>query len=192
MQIDKNVRAVERIFSQIDKASNNFINQTGIKCQAGCTICCHGKSVTAAPLEFLPYAYHLYKTGELENRYWALKDAKSEGCFLVEGDSLGFNGRCGIYEHRGIICRLFGNSAMMNKNGEKLFSACSILKAKISDQDKFKSALNSAAPVYSNYYMQLRNIDSTNGGMQFPINIAILKSMELVYNNTRRKRKRAV
>ncbi|MFA9390854.1 MAG: YkgJ family cysteine cluster protein [Prolixibacteraceae bacterium] len=192
MQIDKDVRAVEKLLAQIDVVSNNFLKQTEVGCPSGCNKCCHGKHVSATPLEFLPYAYHLYQTGQLEEKYWEFK-AKDEfdvSCFLVEGDEHSLNGKCSIYEHRGVICRLFGNCASVNKNGEKSYSACSILKSQIVDHENFKSVLATSAPIYTDYYMQLRAIDNTNGAMQFPINIAILKSMELVYNTTRRKRKR--
>lgn len=190
MQIDKSVRAVERLLTQIDQSSSIFLNQVEVRCPQGCNKCCHGKNVSATPLEFLPYAYHLYQTGELEDKYWEFKAKEGVSCFLVEGDEFSLNGKCSIYEHRGVICRLFGNCASLNKSGEKSYSACSILKNQIVDQDKFKSVLQKSAPIYSDYYMQLRAIDNTNGAMMFPINMAILKSMELVYNNTRRKRKR--
>lgn len=190
MQIEKNVRAVERLFKEMDQASSQFLSQVEVRCPTGCNKCCHGKNVAATPLEFIPYAYYLFKTGELENKYWELKSREGSGCALVEGDEHSLTGKCSVYEHRGVICRLFGNCASINKNGQKQYSACAILKAQINDKEKFQIRLQESAPVYSNYYMKLRAIDNTNGSMLFPINIAILKSLELVYNNTRRKRKR--
>ena len=190
MHIDKSVRAVERLFAQIDQSNKKFLNQVDVRCPQGCNKCCHGKSVSAAPLEFFPYAYFLYQTNQLEDKYWEFKGKEGTSCYLVEGDEYSLSGKCSIYEYRGIICRLFGNSASINKNGEKTYSACSILKSQITDQEKFKSVLQKSAPVYSDFYMRLRTIDNMHGAMLLPINTAILKSMELVYNNTRRKRKR--
>ncbi|MBN2806102.1 MAG: YkgJ family cysteine cluster protein [Prolixibacteraceae bacterium] len=192
MQIEKSVRAVERLLKEIDQDSSRFLNQVEVRCPTGCNKCCHGKNVAATPLEFLPYAYHLFKTGELEDKYWELKLKEGTSCVLVEGDEHSLTGQCSIYEHRGVICRLFGNCASVDKSGQKQYSACSILKGQIVDKEKFQLTLQASAPVYSNYYMKLRSIDNTHGSMLFPINIAILKSLELVYNNTRRKRKRAV
>jgi uncharacterized protein len=192
MLIEKNVRAVERLLKEVDQASSRFLDRVEVRCPTGCNKCCHGKHVAATPLEFLPYAYHLFKTGELEDKYWELKNKEGISCVLVEGDENSPVGKCSVYEHRGVICRLFGNCSSINKNGQKVYSACTILKGQITDQEKFQLSLQESAPVYSNYYMKLRAIDNTNGSMLFPINIAILKSLELVYNNTRRKRKRAV
>jgi uncharacterized protein len=192
MQIDKSVRDVERLFVQVDKATSSFTNQSGIKCPSGCTKCCHGKNVSAAPLEFLPYAYHLYQQGTLEDRFWELKTSSPEACFLVEGQKEELNGRCTVYQYRGLICRLFGSAAMIIKEEKKSFSGCSILKEQSLTLPAFEVAVQIAAPVYSDFYMQLRNIDNTYGSMMIPINMAILKSMEIVYYNTRRKRKRSV
>ena len=193
MQIDKSVRAVERLFSEVDKSTQNFFKNVSLKCPTGCTKCCHGQKVAAAPLEFLPYAYSLYKEGKLEEQYWNLKTRSSaSGCFLIEGDDPNGPGRCSAYAYRGMICRLFGSSASIHKNGTKIYSGCSILKSQIDEVSKFDSALQKYAPVYSDFYMKLRAIDNEYGAMMFPINLAILKSMELVYYTTRRKRKRSV
>ncbi|HKM92180.1 MAG TPA: YkgJ family cysteine cluster protein [Prolixibacteraceae bacterium] len=188
MQIDKNVHDVERLFVQVDKAILHFVGQTSLHCPSGCATCCHGQKVSAAPLEFLPYAYSLYKLGLLEHQYWELKTSSIEGCFIIDR----VNGRCSHYETRGLICRLFGNAAMVNREGHKAFSACRILKDQVSTLPTFDSILQNSAPVYSDFYMRLRNIDTTYGSMMIPVNQAILKAMEIVYYNTRRKRKHSV
>lgn len=190
MQIDKSVRAVERLLSEIDKTSQIFLSKTNIKCPSGCAKCCHGKNISATPLEFLPFAYNLYKQGKLEDMYWDFKSKFQVKCLLVEGDTGDDYGKCSVYEHRGVICRLFGNCSMLDKSGLKLYSACSILKSQIDDKGQFNLDLQKYAPVYSHYYMNLRAIDNNYGSMLFPVNMAIMKAMEIVYYNTRRKRKR--
>jgi Fe-S-cluster containining protein len=192
MQIEKNVRAVERIYAQIDKAGKKFLDATKVQCPSGCARCCHGKNVSASPLEFLPFAYKLYLNGTLDDRYWDMKGLQQQRCFLVEGETLESNGKCSEYAHRGVVCRLFGNGASVLKTGRKSYSACTILKSQIADQEQFDLNLQKLAPVYSDYYMKLRAIDNQYGAMLFPINLAILKAMEIVYHSTRGKRKRSV
>lgn len=192
MQIEKNVRAVERIYAKIDKASKKFLDASGVGCPSGCSRCCHGKNVSASPLEFLPFAYRLYLSGTLDDRYWDLKTLQQQRCFLVEGETPETNGKCSEYADRGVVCRLFGNGASVMKTGRKSYSGCSILKSQIVDKEKFDLKLQKLAPVYSDYYMKLRAIDNQYGAMLFPINLAILKAMEIVYYSTRGKRKRSV
>jgi uncharacterized protein len=192
MLIEKQVRAIEKLFAQTDKATTNFINKSGINCPQGCAKCCHGQKVSATPLEFLPYAYHLYELGLLEDSYWELKINTKVSCVLVEGENETSYGWCTKYPYRGMICRLFGNAAMTNKEGKKLLSACAIIKNQIVEKPNFNEILQQSAPVVSDFYMKLRSIDTEYGSMMIPVNLAILKSMEIVYYNTRRKRKKSV
>lgn len=192
MLIEKKVRAIEKLFAQTDKATSNFINKSGINCPPGCAKCCHGQKVSANPLEFLPYAYHLYEQGILEDSYWELKINTNISCVLVEGENENSYGWCKQYPYRGMICRLFGNAAMTNKDGTKALSACAIIKKQVAEKPNFNEILQQSAPVVSDFYMKLRSIDNEYGSMMIPINLAILKSMEIVYYNTRRKRKKSV
>jgi Fe-S-cluster containining protein len=190
MQISRIVKSVNRVYENLNKANKNFISTTGLHCPTGCAKCCHGEKISASPLEFIPFAYHLYSTGILEDKYWEYKQDTQKRCFLVEGDNVNSSGKCSQYEHRGLICRMFGSSASMDKNGIKKFSACNILKELVGPIVNFDTILQKEAPVYSNYYMQLRSINNEYGGMLLPVNLAILKSMEIVYFNTRGKRRR--
>lgn len=185
MLIEENVKAVEQIFASIDEASAGFWGKAGIKCPSGCDKCCHGENIAASPLEYLPYSYNLYLNNQLEEKFWEFKNSGSKTCFLLESDAATQKGRCTQYKYRGIVCRLFGNSAIITKTGEKAFSGCRILKDQIADEVAFKTKLQHIAPVYSEYYMQLRAVENNYGGMLCSINEAILKAMEIVYFNTR-------
>jgi hypothetical protein len=188
MQVAKNVKAIERLFILIDEAGKVFLDGVEIRCPIGCDKCCHGKNITASPLEYLPYSYHLFNEGILEEKFWEYKDAPKDTCFLLDKDTTTLKGRCGNYAFRGFECRLFGNAASVLKTGEKSFSGCRILKDQITNEGAFQSHLQKTAPVYAEFYMNLRAVDNNYGGLLYPINEAILKSMEIVYNNTRHKR----
>ncbi|MBN1927054.1 MAG: YkgJ family cysteine cluster protein [Prolixibacteraceae bacterium] len=190
MQIEKSVRAVERLYTQIDKSCSIFLKQSNVRCPLGCGECCYGKNISASPLEFLPLSWKYFREGILEEKFWTLKNDVPERCFLLNTDNTLQTGRCSEYTHRGVICRLFGSAAFVSKDGSKKFSACSILKNQISDTVSFSEALQIKAPVYADYYMRLRTIDNEYGVLRFPVNLAILKSMEIVYYNTRRKQRR--
>lgn len=187
--IERQVLEVQKVFHEIEKERSKFMSKATLQCPQGCAICCHGRHVTATVLEFLPFAWHIYHEGKLEDIYFELKEKKTDGCVLLQHFENGGEG-CSQYENRGVICRLFGNAAMTDKHGKKQFSSCAILKGQIANNNTFDDTLQHFAPVYSNYYMQLRNIDLQYGCMFIPINLAILKSLEVVYYNTRNMRKR--
>lgn len=185
MHLQEKVVLIEQMFAVVDAQCRSFLDKVPLKCQPGCAKCCHGKNVTASPLEFLPYAFHLHAEGLLEDHYWKFKDQPVPRCFLVEGEVPDGIGKCSEYAHRGLICRLFGNAASVNKNGRKLYSGCALLKSQVTDPLQFDEMLQQYAPVYSEFYMQLRSIDNEYGGLLLPVNQAILKAMEIVYYNTR-------
>ncbi len=185
MNIEKNVKAINRLFEKIGKSDTKFLAHAGIKCPSGCGECCLGKNIAASPLEFLPYSYHLFLEGTLEEKYWAMKDNQPTYCVLLSYNEETKFGYCSEYERRGVICRLFGNAAMVGKDGEKKFSGCKLLKSQIEDEVKFNTSVQKYAPVYSNFYMQLESIDLEYGSLLLPINEAIMKSMEIVFYNTR-------
>ena len=63
MSIYKKVRAVERVFGQLEKEIREFQEETSLGCLAQCGLCCTKPDIEASIIEFLPFAYHAYKTG---------------------------------------------------------------------------------------------------------------------------------
>jgi Fe-S-cluster containining protein len=190
-EIRKKAKLVQRVYSQLEKENRIFVEKSGLHCPSGCGKCCFNKDITASSLEFIPLALHFLDQGILEERYWTLKNAEAEGCVLYNHDE-GAAGRCSIYPYRGLICRVFGNSAMTDKNGEKKYLGCSILKDQVKNNNLFKEIVEKYAPRTTDYYMQLRSIDLQYGSLYLPINKAILKAMEVVYQHSSRRMKRSV
>ncbi|HPR32745.1 MAG TPA: hypothetical protein PLK12_11645, partial [Prolixibacteraceae bacterium] len=129
--------------------------------------------------------------GILEEKYGEFSDLLPDHCLLYQAASEQGKGRCSEYAFRCLVCRLFGNAALTGKDGEKKYSGCKILKDKVVDPEIFGAVVQHRAPVYSDYYYQLRSIDNDYGALLLPINRAIMKSMELVYFHTRKRHKRA-
>jgi uncharacterized protein len=196
MSVYKKVQAVGKLFNQLEKDVATFQQATGLGCRSGCGLCCKKPDIHATILEFLPLAYHLYKTGEAEKWFDYLQSDSSDSIchaltpFLTK-DSGGF---CSQYQHRGLICRVFGFSASLDKRGKAQLVTCKIIK------EDFPEAVSKATehiasknttPIISNYYHQLRSIDPDLGSQLLPINTAILESLKTVlgYYSYRNPRK---
>lgn len=101
-------------------------------------------------------------------------------------------GFCTDYKNRPLICRLFGFSAMLNKNHKPVLVTCKIIKE--SDPVNYENAVVSIenggyVPVISNYFSQLRNIDPDLGTKMLTINLAMVKAIEVVLNYYSYRRK---
>ncbi|HAD98051.1 MAG TPA: hypothetical protein DCG19_11640 [Cryomorphaceae bacterium] len=199
MTLYHKVRAVERVFHQLEKDVATFQQATTLGCLSGCGRCCQKSDINATSLEFLPFAYHLYKTGEALRWHEHLNnDRDNHHCpafspFLRPGDK----GFCQAYAYRGLICRLFGFSAMMDKYGDPRLVTCRPIKETFPasvEKAHQHIAEGKSTPVMRNYYFQLRSIDPDMGNRLMPINLAILEALKTVlsyYAYPSRYRKKA-
>ncbi len=92
-------------------------------------------------------------------------------------------GRCSNYKYRGLICRLFGFAANTDKYGNLRLATCKIIKE--GQADNYNSTAEAISkglhvPVFTEYYMQLNQIDFQLGNMILPINKALRMALEEV------------
>lgn len=185
MNLKEKSLAMVELFGELEEESRAFQEEGGLPCISGCGFCCVNPNIAATPLEFLPLAFDLYEKGLAEQVANQLGlEEKLGNCILYrpqsEDEKKGF---CGSYQHRGLICRLFGSSARRNnKSGEKELITCKILKEK--HREDFLGAtrrINQGLdiPIATGWYTRLEDIDS-NLSRQFPINQAILMALESV------------
>jgi len=182
MSLYRKVQAVQRVFAQLEKASVAFKDQTSLECFSGCFNCCLKPDIYATSLEFLPMAYHLYRKGEAEE---LLDKAQNQiGTICVNlSQTEGAVGGCTNYVDRGLICRLFGFSAMTNKYDKEVLVTCHRIKTE--SKDKYDNAVEGiddglSVPMLTDYYTKLRFIDEELGAELLPINEAIIHALEAV------------
>lgn len=185
MSLYRKVRAVERVFEGLEREVATFQEATGMRCISGCGLCCKKPDISATTLEFLPLAYQLYKEGKAYQWLEELQsDRENTICkafktFVSEGD----RGFCNQYKYRGLICRLFGFSAMLDKQGTPQLVTCKTIKTDL--QEAYQNGVAHIAaqrpvPVMRNFYFQLRAIDADLGQKQLPINEAIMEALKVV------------
>lgn len=190
--LDK-IRKVERVFKDLDKETEKFSNQSGLKCLANCNLCCLKKGLEANVLEFLPLANYLVKNN-LHEAALELLDQEPEHCInLAKTQAPGVTAGCSIYEHRGLICRLFGFSAVKDKNQNLSVYTCSHIKNEFPTE--FQTATQRinkgmSIPVVADFYYRFYFIDSQMANDYNPINVSIRKAIEKVAYFYERKPKR--
>lgn len=183
MTLEQKVRSVERLFDQLEKETEQFQKNSGIGCVSGCGKCCTYPNIDASPLEFLPWAFHLFLSGKAEDALISLSDNPGTTCFILNPISIIGKGHCGSYKHRGLICRLFGYAANRDKHGNLRLATCKIIKE---NQEENYLATQKAisegmyVPVFTEYYMQLGQIDFQLGTKVMPINKALKMALEEV------------
>lgn len=183
MSIEQKVQLVESLFHQLEIESAQFEKTSGIGCVSGCGKCCTYPNVEASPLEFLPWAFHLFLDGEAEKMLNNLKQTTSLTCLIYKSISVEGKGRCSDYKYRGLICRLFGSAANTDKYGVLRLATCKIIKE--GQTESYNSASlaiqkGMKVPVFTEYYMQLNQIDFQMANEIVPVNKALRMALEEV------------
>ncbi|HPF96971.1 MAG TPA: YkgJ family cysteine cluster protein [Mangrovimonas sp.] len=184
MTLYRKVQAVERVFKGLEKDVAAFKRATDLRCVNSCGRCCTKTDIAASTIEFLPLAYHLYKQGTALEWYHKLEENTNPVCQLfspVYLETLG--GMCTQYQYRGLICRLFGFSAKLDKHGVPQIVTCRTIKETF--PEAYQSSVNHIAegkttPIMRNYYFQLQAIDSNLCTKLLPINEAIKEALKVV------------
>ena len=185
MSIKTKVKAVEKLFDNLQVEINSFQKETSLHCNPGCGKCCNKADINASPLEFLPWAFHVFLSGQAEATLSSLENERSAICTLYK--PLSYNdqlkGQCSDYKYRGLICRLFGYAAVKDKFSQLRIATCKIIKE---EQAKSFSTAQEAitnglyVPVFSDYYMKLNRIDFKMGTNLVPINTAMQLALKEV------------
>ena len=185
MDIESKVLLVEELFEKLDIEIRQFQKETHLECVAGCGKCCTTPNIEASPLEFLPWAFHLFMEGQAEKTLEDLEQNSSPICHLylplTSVDTA--NGKCSNYQYRGLICRLFGYGASKDKVGKLRLATCKIIKENQQEYyQQTSEAINQGlyVPIFSDYYMNLSQIDFALGRTMLPVNLALKRAIEEV------------
>lgn len=185
MAIEHKVRLVEALFDRLENEITAFQSETHLHCRSGCGKCCTTPDINASPLEFLPWALHLFLNGKAEEMLTELNDKTNPACHIYHPITVldRNNGSCSNYRYRGLICRLFGYAASRDKYGELRLATCKIIKeGHLQNYTNTQEAINKGlyVPVFTDYYMQLAQIDYRMASIILPINEALIMAIEEV------------
>lgn len=185
MSMESRVKAVEALFAVLDGEIATFQSESGLGCKVGCGKCCTHPDIDASPLEFLPWAFQLFLNGKAETTLEELRASSSSLCHLYRPLSVldSHSGSCGDYKYRGLICRLFGYGASRDKLGQLRLATCKIIKENQADRyENVQIAMKNGlyVPIFTDYYMNLNQIDFRMGNSILPINKAMKAAIEEV------------
>ena len=185
MAIELKVGQVEKLFERLENEITAFKSETSLHCLTGCGKCCSKSDIDASPLEFLPWALHLFLNGKAEEMLAELDNSSISTCHIFRPLALleEYNGSCSNYRYRGLICRLFGYAASRDKYGELRLATCKIIKEnQLENYNNTEEAISKGlyVPIFTDYYMQLSQIDYRLATTMLPINEALKMAIEEV------------
>jgi Fe-S-cluster containining protein len=162
------------LYEELDRKTHAFAAAAGLQCPQGCGECCRSEKVETTVLEMLPLAFHLFHTKQAELLIKRLeKPTDSKQCIFFRGDfcQQGDWG-CSQYQHRGLVCRLFGYAGLRDRNGTIQFTPCKVMQQSCSP--KCRQWSSESMPLFSEAGMQITSMHPALGTRRLPINQAVL------------------
>ena len=135
------------VYQSLSQEFSAYQSSQSLNCVEKCGACCNKPDIEVSPLEMLPYALHLFDTGQAEQVFDELQSYSGFACKQYQRLSLdGTEGYCGIYEYRPGICRMFGAAGYKTKSGEATLSVCKPIKQAV--PEKYAAALIAIQPAW--------------------------------------------
>ncbi|MBN2874290.1 MAG: YkgJ family cysteine cluster protein [Spirochaetales bacterium] len=176
------------LYHRADAAVAAFTEASGISCPFGCGSCCEGFVPDILPLEasyvavYLAAAdpgraYSLVANG-LEPRVY--EDGRV-GCPLYADDT---PYHCTVYEARPLICRMFAFSAVRDKRGVPVFSACKLATSgsgvRSATGTELLDSFGVEPPLMADMGTELASIDPDSAGERKALPEALLEALSRV------------
>lgn len=174
------VSQVMDLYARMDMAAAEFQLKSGLRCPAGCGLCCPTADVQATVLEMLPVAHEMLRNGQAADWLERL-DAihESRGCILYSVQPAEqAAGHCGFYNWRPALCRLFGFAAVRSRTGNKALAVCKHVKQTDPQGAAAAMALAEEAPCFVHFSAQVYALDPVLGGRLMPVNTALRHAIE--------------
>jgi uncharacterized protein len=170
---------LQKVYDQMSEAFTSYQRSTGLHCLPGCGRCCLNPDIEASPLEMLPFAWKVCQEGKVDEWIQRLENSQTASCLLYEPGALPGNGRCGQYEVRPSVCRMFGVAGYLSKNREVKLSICKFIKEEAPAQAEAisQSPLAQTAPVIAHWMAQLSQLHPFISQERLPINQAALRAI---------------
>ena len=141
------------VYHSLSQEFSSYQSSQSLNCVEKCGACCNKPDIEVSPLEMLPFALHLFDTGQAEQVFDELQSYSGFACKQYQRLSLdGIEGYCGIYEYRPGLCRMFGAAGYKTKSGEATLSVCKTIKQAV--PDKYAAALITIQPQRADAFKQ--------------------------------------
>lgn len=172
---------VLEVYKILDAAVAGFAARTGLSCPEGCGHCCSSEKVEATVLECIPLAFELFRSFQAELILKRLlRNEHNRQCVLYRADYTA-SGKwgCTQYQHRAVVCRLFGFAGNRDREGLPQLAMCRIMKeeAQTCGSAIPVDDLHSPMPLFVDAGLRITTLHPGLGTVRMPINKALREAL---------------
>jgi Fe-S-cluster containining protein len=171
---------LKKIYEEMSSTFSSYQKTTGWNCLSSCGRCCLNPEVEASLYEMIPMALSIYEEGRLEEWIEKLTSRTQEYCLAyVEGPVVG-EGKCGRYEDRPSVCRMFAVGGLRNKKNQVTLSICRYIRDEYNIQNIPVGLSEEETPMMVNWSYKLASLDQRLIQEKMPINRALQMALEKI------------
>ncbi len=171
---------LQKLYQEMSDSFSSYQSSSGWNCLTSCGKCCLNPEVDASILEMIPMAYSIYQEGNLDVWMEKLRTSEQAHCLVYEAGEKEGEGKCGRYQDRPSLCRMFGVSGHFNKQHEITLSVCKLIKDKYGLAGEELKGKKDSTPMMADWSMKLGAIHPELIQKKLPINKALLGALEKV------------
>lgn len=193
------IKTVLDAYHDVDRQIAALCRITDLRCPEGCGLCCENRQVESTIPEVLPLAREIYMQSQEEEIMESIRartEVDDPVCVLYRPEPLvQGKGRCGFYQTRPLLCRLFGFAARKNKYDKVEFAPCRIVKQEAPEVcRRVEMALSNGVrpPVYQENFFKIAVLFPSMGFHRLPINKAIMEALAYLQWKKPRRRPRRI
>jgi Fe-S-cluster containining protein len=166
---------LQNLYQEMSESFSSLQKELNLPCLPGCGKCCLNPEIEATPLEMIPMALKIFDEGRSEEVYELLNQTEQQYCIIFSEN------KCGSYQERPSVCRMFGVAGYYDKQHQITLSICKIIKEEFSTQtQQVLSHPPGNAPVLSDWTARLTSLDPLLTQDRKPINQALKSALEKV------------
>lgn len=178
-------RRVFREYIAIEKSIRSAMRASDIGCPDRCGACCYSKGIETTVLELFPLMMHVLRSGKLDYVVERLNcRTELDPCVFFESWPEGErNGFCTVYRFRPLVCRMFGFSARLRKDGAREAQVCRIVRQRDpEDVSRFEALCrNATVPDMASCFMRIAGLDPQRGYRLMPFHDALRETIDYFY-----------
>jgi Fe-S-cluster containining protein len=169
-----------KIYQEMSDSFSFYQSSVGLNCLPSCGRCCMNPEIEASLHEMIPMALVIFKSGKCNEWIDKLTLAKNSLCLaLIPGEKEG-EGKCGYYQERPSLCRMFGVAGYINKHHKVSVSICKYIKEAHQFTNFPTHHKEDEIPIMSDWSLKLMALDPRLNQDKMPINNALLLALEKV------------
>lgn len=176
---------LQKLYEEMSQAFSSFQKSMNLGCISSCGRCCLNPEIEASHMEMIPMALEILKEGKLDEWVEKLSLAQDQPCLIFKAGAREGEGQCGQYNTRPSVCRMFAVAGYFDRNHQINLSICKFIKETYFIQNPPTNLPPETTPVISQWMMKLSSLDPRLIHHKLPINMALLKALEVVslYNS---------